>query len=286
MKPEKTFRKLFLSVGAMKAGTTWLYAVLERHPALHFAMEKEIHYFYHRYVNSQQLSEKRRLQEARDRYLLRFDPKSNIDAVRQNLHWVTSYLERPVDDFWYRNLFQLRDAQTYACDFSNLNAHLPTEAWPQIAEKCDKLRVLYTMRDPVKRLWSHTKFHLQVSNQLDKLETWGPEEFNTFVRQAHIWDNAEYGQVLRRLRAGLAPEDYKVIFYEDIHSDQRGMLRQIEDFLDIPAFNYPQPLLERRFTESVKHPMPDFFPELIGDDIARIRSEIEAEGYVLPEKWG
>jgi hypothetical protein len=50
------FGNLFLSIGAMKAGTTWLYAVLERHPALHFTPEKELHYFYHRYVNDRHLS--------------------------------------------------------------------------------------------------------------------------------------------------------------------------------------------------------------------------------------
>lgn len=62
-KPGKLFSHLFLSIGAMKAGTTWLYAVLARHPALHFAMEKEIHYFYHRYVDQSQLNETRRLPE-------------------------------------------------------------------------------------------------------------------------------------------------------------------------------------------------------------------------------
>ena len=106
MQTPKYFDKLFLSIGAMKAGTTWLYAVLDRHPELHFAMEKEIHYFYHRYVNPNQLSEAYRLREAKNRYLFRFDPeKANIDAIRANLHWVAQYLSRPVDDYWYRNLF-------------------------------------------------------------------------------------------------------------------------------------------------------------------------------------
>ena len=82
MQLPKAYPNLFLSIGAMKAGTTWLYAVLARHPALHFAMEKEIHYFYHRYVSPAQLTESYRLREARNRYLPRFDPeKANIDAV-------------------------------------------------------------------------------------------------------------------------------------------------------------------------------------------------------------
>ena len=286
MQTPRPFDKLFLSIGAMKAGTTWLYAVLGRHPELHFAMEKEIHYFYHRFVNSNQLSEKRRLQEAHDRYMPRFDPEtSHVDVVRHNLRWIASYLDRPVDDLWYRNLFQLRDHETYACDFSNLNAHLPAAAWPKISDNCTELRVLYTLRDPVKRLWSHTKFHLEVTGNADKLDKWGERDFKTFLRQPHIWDNAEYGGVLRRVRSGLRPEQFKAIFYEDLHADQRGTLAAIEQFLGVAPFDYPQSLLERRFTESIKHPMPAFFPSLVAQDVARITAEVEAEGYDIPDSW-
>ena len=38
---------LFLSVGAMKAGTTFLFNALSRHPELYFTPEKELHYFAH-----------------------------------------------------------------------------------------------------------------------------------------------------------------------------------------------------------------------------------------------
>lgn len=280
------FGNLFLSVGAMKAGTTWLYAMLSRHPELHFTPEKEIHYFYHRYVNDNPLSSARRLKEARNRYLLRFDPEmANIDLIRRNLRWVVAYLDSPVDDFWYRNLFQLQNRQRYACDFSNLNAHLPAEVWPNIAAKCDTLKVLYTMRDPIKRLWSHTKFHLQFSNQMENLEKWGPEEYKRFLYQPHVWENAEYGRVLRNLKAGVPQGDLKVIFYEDIHKDQRKALTGIEDFLGIANHPYPDTLLKKRFTESVKHEMPEFFPSLVAKDVERIKSEVRQEGYDIPDAW-
>ncbi|MGJ8616370.1 MAG: sulfotransferase [Sulfitobacter sp.] len=286
MSSNKLLGNLFLSVGAMKAGTTWLYAVLERHPELHFTLEKEIHYFYHKYVDSNLLSEPRRLINAKERYLYRFDPENaNIDRIRENLHWVSAYLQRPVNDYWFRDLFHLRPHQTWACEFSNLNAHLPPEAWPQIADQCENLRVLYTMRDPIKRLWSHTKFHLQVTNQVDKLESWGPDDFRQFIRMPHIWNNAEYGRVLRTLKAGVPDSGLKVIFYEDLHADQRKTMKDIENFLGVANFDYPQNLLDRRFTESVKHDMPDFFVDLVADDVARIQNEVEAEGFELPEKW-
>lgn len=287
MSEAKLLGNLFLGVGAMKAGTTWLYAVLDRHPELLFCPEKEVHYFYHRYVDAAQLSEQRRLENARERYLLRFDPAhANIDRVRQNLHWVSAYLSGPVDDHWYRGLFQMRRHHRYACDFSNLSAHVPADVWPRIEAGCDRLRVLYTMRHPLRRLWSHTKFHLQVTGQLAALDTWRAADFDAFVRRPFIWDNAEYGRVLRNLRAGLTAEAWQAIFYEDIHADQRGSLAQIEDFLGVARFDYPAELLQRRFTESVQHPMPDFFADLFADDLARITDEVRAEGITTPDSWG
>jgi len=286
MSEHRLFGNLFLSAGAMKAGTTWLFAVLQRHPDLYFTPEKEIHYFYHRYVNGNVLNDRRRLKEARDRYILRFDPaKANIEYIRRNLHWVAQYLSSPIDDFWYRGLFAYMRNETYGCDFSNLYAHLPAEAWSRISAQCDRLRVLYTLRHPVKRLWSHVRFQLQLSGDLGKLQTWSPEELRSFSRQPHIWDNAEYGRVLRSMSAGLAPEMLKVILYEDLHADHRKVLAEIEDFLDIARFDYPEALLSRRINESVKSPMPEFFPGLFAEDFERIMDEVEAEGLAVPASW-
>lgn len=287
MSDQRLFGNLFLSIGAMKAGTTWLYAVLNRHPELHFTTEKELHYFYHRYVDANLLSDQRRLENAKNRYLTGFDPnRANIDIVRLRLHWVSAYLSRPVDDHWYRNLFDLRNQQKYGCDFSNLNAHIPADIWPRIEAGCDQLRILYTMRDPIKRLWSHTKFHLQVTNKVDLLDSWGPKDFLAFAKQPFIWDNAEYGKVLQRLQTGVSAGKWKAIFFEDLHADQMGVLREIEDFLEISHHTYPEAVLKNRQNASVRHPMPEFFPELFAEDVARIRAEVEDAGFTLPDSWG
>ena len=90
---------------------------------------------------------------------------------------------------------------------------------------------------------------------------------------------------MRSLKNGLTRDQYKILFYEDLHADQRGTLRSIEQFLEIPSFNYPQDILDKRLTESVRHEMPDFFPKLVEKDVARIHAEIKAEGYELPASW-
>jgi hypothetical protein len=91
--------------------------------------------------------------------------------------------------------------------------------------------------------------------------------------------------VLRRLKAGLGEDMLKVVFFEDMHADQRGMLSGIEDFLGIRHFDYPEDLLSQRVNESVSRPMPDWFAGLFADDIARINGELQAEGLTLPDSW-
>jgi hypothetical protein len=280
------FGNLFISAGAMKAGTTWLYTVLSRHRNLLFTPEKEIHYFYAKYVDRGILKDERRLDNALSRYIGRVDPKTaDIDRVRYDLHWVVAYLGQPLDDYWYRNLFFFERRHFYGCDFSNLYALLPTEAWPQISENCNKLRTLYTLRHPAKRLWSHVKFHLQVTNKLDLLTTWERKDFEQFARQSFIWDNAEYGQALDRMMGGLKGDQLKVIFFEDMHDAPGETLAEIERWLEIPAHKYSDQVLNQRVNESSPQPMPDFFPDLFAKDFERIGAEVEGHGLTVPASW-
>ena len=141
------------------------------------------------------------------------------------------------------------------------------------------------MRDPLERLWSHIKFHLQHTGELENLQTWTPADFREFAVRKHIWENAEYGRVLRSLQNGLDSACYKVIFYEELHHDRRAGLRAIERFLDVAPFTYPQELLEKRFTQSTAKPMPPFFGELFQAEVAQIIHEVEDADLQVPESW-
>ncbi len=277
--------RLFIGAGAMKAGTTWLYQVLEQHPEIFFSLEKEIHYFYAVHVNPSVLSEEVRLRNVRDKYL-RIDPStSRCDAVRKRLHWAASYLNGPIDDIWYRNLFIFRHGQRFAADFSNLYALLPANAWAAISRSVGELKVLYTMREPVKRLWSHVKFHLELTGQGEALDLWGPDEFREFVRKPFIWENSEYGKALREMHAGLPDGALLVAFHEDIHADERAFLSEVESFLNIDPHRYPERVLNRKVNATRPRPMPDFFAALVEDDVNRIVSELKREGVNPPASW-
>ncbi|GGX46638.1 hypothetical protein GCM10007385_12790 [Tateyamaria omphalii] len=283
---DRPFGALFLSVGASKCGTTWLYSVLQTHPQLHFTPEKELHYFHYKYGNKGILSNQRRMKNAQARVLSRIDPEaSNIRRVRHQMLFLGDYFSDPIDDTWYANLFRLKRAGAYSCDFSNFHALLPAHAWGEIADRSEKLRVLFTMRDPLDRLWSHIKFHLEVTGQATALDTWTPEEFWAFAKRPFIWDNCEYGHALRKMTNGLGTDMLHVQFYEDLFDRTDDTLATLEGFLGVDAFEYPAERLVRKVNVSPRRPMPDFFPDLFGPEVDRIRREVEELGYTPPKSW-
>ena len=110
------FDHLFLSVGAMKAGTTWLYDVMSRHPEVHFSHEKEIHYFYAQALRPGLLSDRARMRRAKG--YLAFDPEvSHPVTLQRRVRWAASWLDGPVDDAWFNTLFLHRGTARWIADF-------------------------------------------------------------------------------------------------------------------------------------------------------------------------
>ncbi len=309
----KTLGNLFLSVGAMKASTTWMFRVLSKHPELHCAVEKELHYFYHRHVDPHILTAAHRNDRVRRKYIRVFRdkklqkelpesrlrrivrksfskllPRSRLDLTSlcdQEREWIENYLSDPIDDGWFNRLYPLSESESYACEFSNLSALLPAEVWRDIDGRSNRLRVLYTLRDPVKRLWSQVKFEHEARGQLDRLSRWKPVDYEAYVRKPSFWDHAEYGRHCLALKQGLPKDSVRIQISEDMHADPAAALRAIEHFLSITPFTYPKALLAHQVVRSAPIPMPDFFPELFATDVKRIKGELADLGIHPGHLW-
>lgn len=284
MSERPLFDRLLLGVGAMKAGTTWTYSVLSHHPQIHFTPEKELHYFYARHVDPDVLSERARLGRVA-KYVSHDTDRARAPALRARLRWVSDYLDGPVDDHWYRALFAGRRDGQWPADFSNLYALLPEEGWARIAAQSGTLRVLYTLRDPLERLWSHVKFHLRVTGSRQDPAAWSDREMQAFIRQRFIWENAEYGAALRRMRAALPEGALLVTMHEAVHADPVAAIAGIEAHMGLMPGNYPADLLTRRVNATAPRPVPESLLRVAGEDADRIAGEIAAEGFTIPESW-
>ena len=129
-KAYRMLHKLFLSVGAMKAGTTWLYDKFKLHPEIHFGFEKELHFHAQKYGVGNPLSLERRRRRAE--VVLRKLLKSHEHRreVERCIRWYVHFVGGPVDDDWFEQLMTMdRSGDGYIADFSNLTCHLKSDHW-------------------------------------------------------------------------------------------------------------------------------------------------------------
>lgn len=286
MTDKTPFGNLFINAGAMKAGTTWLYWVLRMNPDLYFSMEKEIHYFHRKYLGDAILNDTHRLNQMRSIYTPHMcSAETTIEDLRDQLVWLQHYMSDPMDDAWYARVMRISGKQMYACDFSNLYSQLPGPAWAEIQAQCSKLRVLFVLRDPLCRLWSHMKFDLKFNGQLSLLAEWSPSQYEAYLRQPHIWENAEYGQAIRRMKSGLSADSVHFEFLDEQQGDTLGLIRRVERFLGIRAQDYPEWVLGDKVNQSDPLPMPDFLPGLFRGDVDRIKDEMFNAGIEPPADW-
>lgn len=280
--------RLFLSVGAMKAGTTWLHQQLASHPDIHFCPEKEIHYF----ADPQGLSYMS-LRGRLDRYqqVVRNLKADRLNPhVQRNLAWYAqTYLTASVSDEWYKNLFENRSPSkrqaSYVADFSNLYATLDMAGWDHVRALFPRVRAIYTMRHPAKRLWSHYKFQHQYSGRADELEKITPEKINEFLANPSFFTHTDYAGTVIRLREILAPEQIRFYFFENFRERPLESLRDIEGFLEIGAGKYREEKLTKQVNPSKSLPAPEIFQTAILDYCADQSDKLKALGFELPHSW-
>lgn len=276
---------LFLSVGAIKAGTTWLFSQLIDHPDIFFTREKEIHYFAHVHTPDKPLSPERRLARLKQ-IAQKINDKGNLERNRRIILWFGNYLAEPVNDLWYVNLFCFRGRQKYCADFSNLYALLPDEGWEHVRRITRNVRVMYTMRDPLKRLWSHTRFHLQFTGRLDEINSWNRDDFKSFLNLPHVEVHTHYGDIVKRLKRNMSNDELRIYFFEEFRSDPEAMLRDVESFLDVKKKQFVPENLHNKVNSAAEIEMPEYFGELCKPIVDRECELLAKLGYDIPPGWG
>lgn len=236
---------VMICAGATKAGTSWLYEHLFRHPDCHFRTIKELHYF--DTVESGRFG--LRLRAHRD----------ELAAVEARLPGLTgdrhAHALRRINDLrdWIAVLSsKTEDRAAYAAymaegangrvvgDVTPAYATLAADTLRRIADLGANLRFVYLMRDPVARLWSHVRM-------LARRETPEGGDFTavTRARMAGVLAGEDPGLVARgdyrgtveKLTSVMAPSRLMAIFTEDMMT--RPGLSRLCEFLGIRVTEAP-----------------------------------------------
>ena len=276
---------LFLGVGAMKAGTTWITEHLSLHPDIHFSYEKELSYF--SYIHDEEskffLSDVNRMDKITG--FINIANMTDIDNMRDIMHWSCNYLSNPINDQWYVNNFSFKGNKRFCADFSNLYSHLDAAGWTHIKSITRNLKVVYIMRNPIDRLWSHVKFQLEIDGRLDEAKHWTKEQLFEYSNVEHILRNSKYTKIIKTLKNNLDDKQLLVLFYEDIVDKPAKLLNNIEKFLGIEQREYNISDLTKKVNASEDFEMPGFFKELFNEILTPQIENLSKLNVIVPGTW-
>lgn len=133
----------FVGVGAARSGSSWLYEVLVRHPALWLPPVKELHYF------DEPVQTKRYYSYLRMRLI------SGLWIRRPLSRFDLQYFLGRRSDAWYCNLFApARRRGLLTGEITPAYSTLDEPALERLRALNPEVRLIYIMRDPVMRSWS------------------------------------------------------------------------------------------------------------------------------------
>ncbi|MDT8893925.1 sulfotransferase domain-containing protein [Halomonas sp. I1] len=233
---------LFLSAGAMKAGTTWLYERLKDHPDIFFTPEKEIHYFANVAGIERQLSYRNRLLKLKEviEKCSGGNPKFISKHVGE-ISWYAKYAgKEKIDGSWYESLFEGNSDKKYCADFSNLYCQMDRKGWAHAKTLSNNIKVIYTLRDPLERLWSHYKFHHKWVGKEDSVIDDGLGLFEETLGKPWFYKNSSYLENFNNIVDGVGKENVMLLYFEDFRENPQREADKIAEFLGITKFAVPE----------------------------------------------
>ena len=214
-------------IGATKAGTSWLYRYLADHPDCYFRTIKELHYF-------NKLTEQQFHQGAiaLEPQIVRLEtgrtfatPTAALRTARKLVDlgdWKTVLDEGEVVLPAYRSfLSDGRGGKTHVGDVTPAYALLPPNRLKLLLKVGSDVRMVFLMRDPIARLWSHVRM-TAMRTAPKAFSTEAPALLQRILagedrgEPKAIRARGDYKAILQQLGRAVEPARLLVMFYEDL----------------------------------------------------------------------
>jgi hypothetical protein len=221
----------FIGIGAARCGTSWIYEVLGRHPAIWLPPIKELHYFD---------------DPARKRYyrFLRMRLVSGFWIKRPLSRWDWRYFVGRPSDEWYCQLFEpgrRRGLLTgeITPGYSILNA----QTFARVKALNPDVKLLFMMRDPIMRCWSAVIKRRQMEG-LREMPT--AEDAIRMARYRGVWARSLYTDCIEKIERLFSPAQIFYGFFEELSATPDLFVRRLLSFLQVESPDFgptlPAPL--------------------------------------------
>jgi hypothetical protein len=242
----------FLCIGAQRAGTTFLHRSLRKHPGIWLPPCKELQYFSRspKYESPTHICDRsafsklfslseegrawRRFVAPRIRFWLSEAEQFRWTDLPDRLGWFSRYrLHRPSDQ-WYRSLFQAGSGKIKG-EITPAYSLLDEGDVAAVAETFPRLKIILLMRDPVERVFSQLRLHLEgrLSPSLQSVSDPAILRFATGPSQLRRGD---YPTILK-LWQRYFPDNVLAVFQEDLRANGALAVGNILEFLGSKTCN-------------------------------------------------
>ena len=245
----------FLLIGAQRAGSSWLSLRLRNHPEVLLPPIKELHYFDRKLEKSMFrtdfFSHKRKSLFKRMR-------KVAINMARQKTHgisWPIRFFLLRRSDEWYSRLFPEGETRLQG-DCTPAYSSLDRETVAHIAGIMPSARILFVMRNPIQRCWSHAKMDLGAGGR--PLESIPDEEYIAHIMSPGSQLRTDYLRTIDIWSSLFPPEQVKWLFFDALRHSPDEFMAEVCAFLGIGTV-LEEPEQERHAAANVgsRYAMPE-----------------------------
>ena len=211
----------FLVIGAQRAGTSWVHFTLKRHPALWLPPIKEIHHFDNRYPGRSwtNATRWRRVWGAR---------RGILDW------WMIDFLLGGGSDSWYARLFHEAQQRGHtAGEITPAYATLTRESFWRIHNMNPQIKIIFIMRDPVKRAWSAVK-RSSLKGRNSEFEVSVENALKLATRNQHRARSA-YMETIKKIKSVFPSSQLYFCFFDDLVAQPANFIAGVLSFLGVDA---------------------------------------------------
>ncbi len=236
----------FLGIGAHKAGTTWLFRHLRRHPEIWLPMVKELHFFDRSsgYPSPSFLATEsplKRLVKPNSAYRRQF--AKSIEIMRRQLRrgnvgaalWFNKWLFGRYNEDWYAKLFK-SGAEYQACgEVTPSYSILEPEDVGRIKAVNPDMKIIFIIRNPIERAWSAIRFNTDKGMMKFSLDE--EDRIIRALRKESVVLRGDYERTITNFLSHFDSSQILVCYFDAIRQDKVGLMAAITDFLGVSRFD-------------------------------------------------
>ncbi|MGR3662734.1 MAG: sulfotransferase [Paracoccaceae bacterium] len=271
-------KAMFIGVGAMKTGTTWLSQYLKSHPEAYHSSLNEMNFFNTLVPNICQSMGRERRRQLINQELLKFSSTKRLrNKTRLKLYDMAEIDQFNKNETKFLEFFAARvgDCSVFG-EISPSYSTLPAEGFRKISQCHPDTRMFLIMRDPTARAVSHIQHQLRSQPNLDV-----DARIETIAAGSIIYERSNYPSTLRSIGEGAPDSKFMTMLYEELFNE--NSIRTFCEFLEI---SYKKPRFSHRVNAARTKKLTEDQKQRIRGSLNPIYAEIrDYFGNTRPAKW-